>query len=84
MSTTTAASGKHCRTDFATTYLDLQRALGRALAQQAKDGSGEVAFQGAERFQATLPGGLLALQVGRARGSQRPWTIAILCSALVS
>jgi hypothetical protein len=53
------------------------------LAKQPEDGAGEAAFERAERFQAVLAVLLFALQVG-ASGSQRPWTIAILCSALLS
>jgi hypothetical protein len=84
MSTTTAASGKNRWPDFPPANLDDQRCAGGLLAQQPEYRSGEVAFERAECFQAALAGLLFALQVGAGSGSQRPRTIAILCSALLS
>jgi hypothetical protein len=62
---------------------DARRGCG-LLTQRLEDRPGEVALERTQRFQAALTGLLFALQVGRARGSQRPWTTAILCSAELS
>jgi hypothetical protein len=64
MSTTTAVSGQNRWTNLPAANLDDQGRGRVCLAQQPKDGAGEVALERAECFQAALTGSLFALQVG--------------------
>jgi hypothetical protein len=84
MSTTTAASVTNGHADFPAANLDDERWRRGLLAQQPVDRPGEVALERTECFQAALTVLLFALQVGAGAGSQRPWTTAILCNALLS
>jgi hypothetical protein len=68
MTTTTAASGKNGRTDFAAANLDHSRRVGGCLAKQPEDRAGEVALERTERFQAALASLVFALQVGTRSG----------------